>query len=176
MRAAVSKLLFPNISTSIVSQKIFRGLDELLPSLIFWVGENLLFFFFCFFAPRSFSFPASGPMTPMTVRPRWLRLIRSQDVSGSVRPKSHSQNLLDLTSCLFLHTWIRMASLKLDPKPQAVTPGLGPDLGSETCLHSPVSQYQETLFMQVKTAVVAELSRMFTGLHHHFKAMQSSRR
>lgn len=62
-----------------------------------------------------------------------------------------------------------MASLKLDLKPQAVTPGLGPDLGSETCLHSPVSQYRETLFMQVKTAVVAELSRMFLGLHHHFK-------
>lgn len=62
-----------------------------------------------------------------------------------------------------------MASLKLDLKPQAVTPGLGPDLGSETRLHSPVSQYQEKLFMQVKTAVVAQLSRTFVGLRHHFK-------
>lgn len=62
-----------------------------------------------------------------------------------------------------------MASLKLDLKPQAVTPGLGPDLGSETCLHFPVSQCQETFFMQVKTAVVAELSRMFMALHHHFE-------
>lgn len=44
LRAAVSKLLFPDISTTIVSQEIFWGLDELLPFLIFWVKENLLFF------------------------------------------------------------------------------------------------------------------------------------
>lgn len=45
LRAAVSKLLFPHISTTIVSQEIFSGLDELLPFLIFWVKENQLFFF-----------------------------------------------------------------------------------------------------------------------------------
>lgn len=61
LRAAVSKLLFPNISTTIVSQKIFRGLDELLPSLIFWVGENLLFFFFLLFCTALFQFPRQRP-------------------------------------------------------------------------------------------------------------------
>lgn len=103
----MSKLLFPDISTTIVSQKIFWGLDELLSFVIFWV--KAFFFFFCtalfqFSRQRADAADDSAAAVPSpALRPRCQRLCVSEKVT--VR--------LDLTSCLHTRT-----HTELDPTPE----------------------------------------------------------